>query len=1119
MFKITLLMQNFTGYKQSASHCLLFVIVLITTFGASAQTSSPKSLPISTILNSDGSVKPNMTGSFDPSGYKFGYGPRGEPRFMAEDKQVLGSCNDGWDSNFILNGTDSSANAVVSDGLGNIYVGGSFRVINNIVANGIAKWDGTSWSALGSGVNGSVKAIAVTGSNIYVAGNFTTAGGVSADNVAKWDGSSWSALGAGINAGNFSGVNAIAASGNDVYVGGNISAFNHIAHWNGTTWNSLGNGVNGTVHALAIGGNTLYVGGFFSAEGVPANGIAKWDGTSWSGLASGINSIVRAIAISGTNVYVGGGFITAGGISANSIAKWDGSSWYALGSGVSGGTGGTGSDIYSLAVSGTDVYAGGFFTNAGGVTVKRIAKWNGSEWSQMGTGMDGNIPIYVAVYGLAVSGNTVFAVGEFSNAGGVYAKKIAKWSAGTWSSFQGSTVDSIVRSVAVSGNDVYVGGNFTFAGSTTVNNIAKWDGNNWSALGTGIPGGFINVVAVSGNNVYVGGSFSNAGGNAANNIAKWNGTSWSQLGSGVNGGSVFAITVVGSDVYAGGSFTTAGSNTANHIAKWNGTTWTGLNSAIVNIVTTIVPSGDILYVGANTTTVDSPNYFLKYDGTTWTPLGNGMTGGGVSSIAVLGTDVYVAGGFNSVGGVSAARIAKYDGSNWSALGAGLPGNSNTIKIATIGSDLYAVGDFTVANGGPGDRVAKWNGSSWIPLGSGLEGYLDSSGLAVAAAGDSIYVGGNFLTAGCNLSPYFARWRESLWTGSVNTDWHTAANWGNNSVPSANIGVTIHENNASITSADVTVSSLIVSGGRTLTIAAGRTLTVTGNLYLADGNLAGPGTLIVNGDLTLNNADVANLGSITINGTLSLNGGNITGTGSVVVSLCRGSAIAGGSSNSFILAPLTRCVNSNGTYKFPVGTGQTYSPVELANVVGSSNFTVNPKSGAYSGSANGLPANRLLRWWELTNGGIMRADLSLDYSDNEVVGSERRYRAYNIIGGTATKMPTALNQVTNRATIQGVSTFSAWTLAESEPIITTLTGRVTTNRGRGAGTVFVTLTDDQGMIRYGITNPFGYYKFTNVLTFQVYTVQVTSKKYTFPTYEREVDFDELTGNVNFVSSDH
>jgi hypothetical protein len=46
----------------------------------------------------------------------------------------------------------------------------------------------SDWIGLGSGVNGQVLALAVSGSNLYVGGIFTTAGGVPATNIAVWNG-------------------------------------------------------------------------------------------------------------------------------------------------------------------------------------------------------------------------------------------------------------------------------------------------------------------------------------------------------------------------------------------------------------------------------------------------------------------------------------------------------------------------------------------------------------------------------------------------------------------------------------------------------------------------------------------------------------------------------------------------------------------------------------------------------------------------------------------------------------------------------------------------------------------------------------------------------------------
>jgi hypothetical protein len=45
-----------------------------------------------------------------------------------------------------------------------------------------------------------VSALAVSGSTLYAGGYFTTAGGTNANDIAQWNGSSWSALGSGMNA-------------------------------------------------------------------------------------------------------------------------------------------------------------------------------------------------------------------------------------------------------------------------------------------------------------------------------------------------------------------------------------------------------------------------------------------------------------------------------------------------------------------------------------------------------------------------------------------------------------------------------------------------------------------------------------------------------------------------------------------------------------------------------------------------------------------------------------------------------------------------------------------------------------------------------------------------------
>jgi hypothetical protein len=164
------------------------------------------------------------------------------------------------------------------------------------------------------------------------------------------------------------------------------------------------------------------------------------------------NSFVIALAVSGSDLYAGGDFTTAGGTTVNRIAKWNGSAWSALGTGMN-------ASVYELVVSGSDLYAGGDFTTAGGVTANRIAEWNGSAWSALGTGMN------AGVFALAVSGSDLYAGGDFTTADGVTANRIAKWNGSEWSAL-GTGVNSGIGALAVIGSRLYLGGGFTLAGTT-----------------------------------------------------------------------------------------------------------------------------------------------------------------------------------------------------------------------------------------------------------------------------------------------------------------------------------------------------------------------------------------------------------------------------------------------------------------------------------------------------------------------------------------------------------------------------------------------------------------------------------------------------------------------------
>ena len=636
-------------------------------------------------------------------------------------------------------GASNVVRAAVVDGAGDLYIGGDFTVVGTVAASRIAKWNGTNWSALGAGMDGSVSALAVSGTDVFAGGSFITADGVTVNRIAKWNGTNWSALGTGMGGA----VSAIVVSGTDVFAGGAFTtagggSASRIAKWNGTVWSALGAGMNGTVGALAVAGTDIFAGGAFTtADGASANRIAKWNGSNWSALAAGLSGTVSSLAVSGADVFAGGTFATAGGVTVNNIAKWNGITWSALGTG-------TDSSVSALAVSGANLFAGGAFTTAGGASAIRIARWNGTTWSALGTGMDSS------VFALAASGANLFAGGQFTTAGGVSANRVARWNGSAWTAL-GTGMNGTVNAVAVSGTDVFVGGTFTATGGGAANNIAKWNGSVWSALGTGV-NNTVSALAVSGSNLFVGGAFTTAGGVAANNVARWNGTAWSALDVGMDG-TVTALALGGTDLFAGGTFTTAGGLPASNVARWNGTIWSPLGTGTNGAVNAIASNGTDIFAGGSFTNAGGVTVanIAKWNGTVWSALGAGVDSA-VNALAVSGTNLFAGGAFTTSGGAPASRIARWSGSAWSALGAGV--NNSVNALAASGTDLYAGGNFTTAGGASAIRIAKWNGSVWSPLGTGA----DSAVRALAAdASNHLFVGGTFALVGTTtVSPFIAQ---------------------------------------------------------------------------------------------------------------------------------------------------------------------------------------------------------------------------------------------------------------------------------------------------------------------------------------------------------------------------
>jgi len=466
-------------------------------------------------------------------------------------------------------------------------------------------------------------------------------------------------------------------------------------------------------------------------------------GSDWQPFLPGVVGDVAVMVNTGTDIYVGGHFSQAGALLVNNIARWNiaAHQWFALGSGVTGP--GFYTTVSTILVDGADVYIGGDFGAAGGVTANDVARWNTTTNSWHGLGAGASNGTDLQVYALARLGSAIYVGGRFQHAGGVSAHGLAAWNPGaqTWNTIGSGPSDGVhgvVAALAVSGADLYVGGGFDRAGAISTTNVARWNGG-WSTLGGGIDNNnydYVQALVISGTTLFAGGIFSSASdgviSTTAQNVAAWNITqhTWAALGAGLVGGAFSAVTALAPSprgLYAAGSLTQAGATAVHNVALWNGSQWSALADTVEG--------------------------------------GEGVDDDALT-LSVLGSDVYVGGIFRNAGIRSALGLARWDaaGAHWFTLGNGV--NSYLTALAVSGDDIYLGGDFTSAGGLAASHVARWNRrtNTWSNLAGGVTGCRKTGGScttpavnAIVVRGSDVYVGGNFSAAGGVAANSVARW--------------------------------------------------------------------------------------------------------------------------------------------------------------------------------------------------------------------------------------------------------------------------------------------------------------------------------------------------------------------------
>jgi hypothetical protein len=248
-------------------------------------------------------------------------------------------------------------------------------------------------------------------------------------------------------------------------------------------------------------------------------------------------------------------------------------------------------------------------------------------------------------------------------------------------------------------------------------------------------------------------------------------------------GEVLAFGAATSTVYVGGSFGMYNALPRNGLAAFDlqAHTITGWNpqfDSTSNVaVAALAHSDGVIYAGGGFSAASgNARNLAAFDGATgaatdWMP----QVSGDIAALVINETSIYAGGSFTNISGTARTNLASFDRLKTNALSDWNPApNGRVSALALDATTLYAGGAFTTISGQPRRRIASFDSatnslSAWAPEATGTS---TSSILAIAPAGDRIYLGGLFLSIGGQFRTNIAA--VDTTTGSA-LDWNPNVN--------------------------------------------------------------------------------------------------------------------------------------------------------------------------------------------------------------------------------------------------------------------------------------------------------------------------------------------------------
>lgn len=393
---------------------------------------------------------------------------------------------------------------------------------------------------------------------------------------------------------------------------------------------------------------SLIVNGQWNQLGTDIDGQAV---NEQSGTTTSLNANGTILAIGAPRAMVNA--VMKGKVS---IFEWNGTSWIQKGNDILGSNEG---DVFgeSLNISsdGNIIVIGAsgslnpaYLSPTGPTGYARVFEWNGSNWSQKGSDIQGTAPNDIAGSSVSInaSGNSIgMSIPGFDGANGANCGAIRNY---------------------------------------------DWNGTAWIQKGQDVLGSSANsylgtlAMNATGNIIAIGNGGDNTGGSNAGSVKvfEFNGATWTQKGNTVLGnnaalqghGSTLAIDDTGTNFITGGYSFTNGALGYIKAYTWNGTSWipkgvtlpgTG-GSDFFGTAVDISQDGSII-AASSLTLLNGYVRFFKFEGSSWTQQGTDLLGeasgdqfGRSLSLSSNGSILAAGTPFNDGNGTSAGHVRVFE---------------------------------------------------------------------------------------------------------------------------------------------------------------------------------------------------------------------------------------------------------------------------------------------------------------------------------------------------------------------------------------------------------------------------------------------------------------------------